>query len=618
MKSFSLKQGCLFLALFWCFWAHGLTCFQKLQNASDLKPSALVSIYLQTDLTGQQRLAVLEALKEKQLILLNSPDHSPLVAQVTTHSPREISLLKGIEQVTQAWTDTLRVWKKGRTWTRPRESLMDNDLPENWRQRQTPLRGMGAATLTQIRQIARDYGVVVVMNRSRPATEELIQKESFLFGGNILYADDLPEDPGLIEIPGLALHLLPNARSLAVRGTLNPLQSRSRVLADLDKVEEMRVFGRYVPDAVAPWITADKVLASSSELLEKRQTALDRVNDFLSNRSPNLSEIRLLNNSLRSFFKLFMDQRPEAFRNFFIKHRNDFATTEAGQQWTNLNFHPSSNARFFYYALKNAKTQASLRGKPLQSEQLGEYFVYQNRMVILRNLLLGGDEVFFQQTLPVRRSRRGNNVEFRVGIFQGRVVASHFRFNMECYPEEAEGAARFVKGIFARLPVKYRTLSAGLDVAQLKDGSFRIIEANFGTNSSFSLPDTIPVYANTALSNFLGRPTPLIRHLNAVFDRGMKAQANALRIARAEQPRDEEEVALRPDDVFEYFRDRYLENWRKTHQTRQTKLKENPYWYLWALLVEAGEHKDEELLSLAQMANDYWLETVSEPWPAFQ
>ncbi len=593
------------VAFLWCVWASALPCFRLLQNASEFNPAALVSIYLDPALSARQRSATLNQLAKHDLILLNQPEHSPLIAQLTLSGPRQISAIPGVAEVTQAQPETLQVWKEGRSWHRVRESLMDNDLSGNWLERATPLRGMGRVTLKQIRQTARDYGVLIVLNRSRPASEAELSKEAFLFGGTVFYADDLPADPGTLEMPGLALHFLPNARSLAVRGTLNPLQSRGKALAEMNKREEMRVFERYAPEAIAPWIPADKLFTTWPGLEQQRVEALNEVNAFLSIRSASLSQVRILNKKLRSFFEMAVATLPDEMRKFFIKHRYDSASMESGQLWNYRNFQAVKNARAFYKALKSAKNETGLRGNLLDNVGFETHWEDDYRLLILRNLLLGGDEVFFQQFLPVRRSHYGNNIEFRVDVFQGRVVGTNFRYNLEYFPEEGEQAARFVAGVFARLPSRYRTLSAGLDVVQLVDGTFRIIEGNFGTASSFCLPDTMPIYANTALSNFLGKPTPLIRYLDSAFAKGLSAQAKVLVDAYADEPDadDDEAVGLTREDIFTYFRDRYVDNWRATPQLSRTMA--TPYQSLRALLFLAGGQNDPGLAYLAQTAADY-------------
>jgi len=183
---------------------------------------------------------------------------------------------------------------------------------------------------------------------------------------------------------------------------------------------------------------------------------------------------------------------------------------------------------------------------------------------LVASLLEHPEHVLIQQKLPIKRTGQNNLMEFRVDVIEGHVGNSSFRYGMEFYPHESEGAAEFVRGFLKKVNGPHRYLSASMDVAMLNDGSYRIIETNTGTDGASVDPALYSYEANVLYSNVLGRRTPMLQEWDKIYRAGLDAQANHLR----KLPSREKDTVSSPEEVADsdfmlMLRARYAEEWAK-------------------------------------------------------
>jgi hypothetical protein len=579
-------------------------CSALLSHAKEFAPERLISIYLRPE--GRDR--TLAELSAHGFIALNRPEASqPVVGLFGEQGPKELSQLNGVESVTASFQDRLATWCNGCQLVQDREIPLDYALAGVYSFRERPQWRTRFRPLDQIRKLAQERGVTVVMNRSRPESEAQIRREEFLFGAPVFYSEDLPEDSGIVHIPGVALHFLPSSRSLAVRGQLNPLQGSSNVHGSLDKIEEMRILRKYAPLAVADSAPAARLIGGET-LVAKRAEAFRRISEFLL-RPRTAWTTRRLKSSLREYLQechnLFSQRFPKGY---YVKWRFDYATRESAQLTTSENFQSPDRINHFVDFIDLAK-QLFPFWETLDHPAI-DAFLYEmtdSRILALHDLLYGGNNVLVQAALPVHISPYKNNIEFRVDVFQGEVVGSDFRSGLELWPNRRDRAEEFIRSVLRGLPTPYRTMSAGFDVVELKDGSFRIVECNVGTRGSFILPDTEIIRANQAISRFLDHPTPLMLELDAAYAGGKESQARYLKqvAATSPHPSNENLVELEKTDVFRYFRDRYFEDWSKQNRSPLSRLGNPLNPQLKALATEAGLDKNKWVNALISTVVGY-------------
>lgn len=532
----------------------------------------------------------------------NPQNRYTLVGMATETSPEALSQIPGVRIVTQAKEGQQTVWRDGIATTTP-DVALDWDPAHRWRQMEKPVRGTQKRPIRELRRMAREEGYVLVLDRSRPATEEQVRQEEFLFGGPIFYSNDLPNFPPTVPLRGVAIHYNPMHRSLAVRGELNPTIGYGTTHGTFDKVEEMRVFRQYAPEDIAASSDFSDVFAKRPELEAARADLAKRVREYLVS-EPASSRTKELKKKLSDFLNSVHEAaRTEHPDGYFLKSSEDWATTESDQLITSDTFSPGDYADTFLYFLSGLRGKPNphrnLRGHVLESENSFIYMVH--------DLVSGGQTALLQGKLPVKESTQGNNIEFRVDVFQGEVVNSTFRMGYEAYPKEQREAADFVRKFLAKFPDRIRYMSAGFDVVQLKDGSYKIIESNAGTASSMALPDTYPITANIALSNFLGRRTPLMVELDKAYAGGVDARAKYLGQLKSRQKNWPSDVSLPADEVLVYFRDKAIADFEKLSPRDRANPKNDPYLVLAELLKHPDSPSGKNLWDLAYTAHEYWL-----------
>jgi hypothetical protein len=287
----------------------------------------------------------------------------------------------------------------------------------------------------------------------------------------------------------------------------------------------------------------------------------------------------------------------------FLKWKNDAATREGDQMMTTFSSDPQTIAQAFLSDLKSVKGHFE-GAKSLDNPALLEALVEQNdsRSMLVYSLLEEPRAVLVQQKLDVAKSPSGSIMEFRVDVLGGHVSNALFRSGYDYFPEEAQGAQRFVKRFLDKVPERYKYMSGGFDVVMLKNGEYRIIETNPGTMSAMISPDTYPIDANTAFSNLLGRPTPLMQSLEKLYKDGVDAQAAQIRKLRKNVETKASLKDIPQDDLMFWLRDRYMQDFRKnpTRENGQkilSKLRE--------LIAKANKKNDDDFQELYKSAADY-------------
>jgi hypothetical protein len=156
-------------------------------------------------------------------------------------------------------------------------------------------------------------------------------------------------------------------------------------------------------------------------------------------------------------------------------------------------------------------------------------------------------------------------MEFRIDFIDGEAVHGRHRFGHEYLPDEIRAAKEFLNDFFRHAPPELRQLAGGADVARLVDGSYLIIEFNFGGSSGTLMPHFFIVESNLYISALQGKPTPLIQSFEATFKQGTGAQNTYLKsLTRERFVWEKKNLSdLSAVEAGQWFRDKHLQNWQK-------------------------------------------------------
>jgi hypothetical protein len=392
-----------------------------------------------------------------------------------------------------------------------------------------------------------------------------------LYGARIFFAGDLPADAGMVHLPGVVLHIGPGMHALKVRGDSNPLLGQGQLLGQIDKVTEARWILSVDPKGMAPSLSWQEVLehqGGASSKFEAMDKSLRRdIEAFLAGKSE-VSRGQLESRVSAAIRECFSVSEREYPPGAYIKWRYDYATRESGGIVTTFDSDPGEMARVYVKDLVALRERHGSRmpiANPSIDKELSE-----SKSIIANSVIARPQDILVQQKLPLRETKLGRMMEFRVDVFDGHVVNTTVRSGFEYYPDEAAAAREKVRSFMEKNEGRYRYFTGGFDVALLDDGaakpspkSARIIETNPGSRSLNIDPTGSPVDANKALANFLGRPTPVLSEFEFAYEQGTEAQISLLKDFPGSPKNINIFSAMPAYEGLIWLRDRTMEDWRR-------------------------------------------------------
>lgn len=453
------------------------------------------------------------------------------------------------------------------------------DLDESWRRFEADF-DLTPVSDTQW-QAAADAGLWQIYSGPRPRSKAALEALEKFHGTKLLFVGE-GTDAGVV--PGLLLQPADvggeSTSLMQGRGLVNPHRFRGLLLPLVsDKYSEYLITEAVQPGFMAKTETYGS-LAEAGVLAEEwieakaafksRLTAASRRGSFTDDERRALShELQLV---LRRFFHAVRGQFPEGA---FFKNFGDFGTADLGTQVTSFSTSPKSLAGQFLRRFETTMVEGGSRvrrggfGSGAFQEALASDPWEMGTKFVLK-LLTDPDRILVQSRVRIARTEQGFKREFRVELVQGRVVYAKTRFTHEYDPEGCAEAERVVREFFARAPEALRTLSGGVDVAQLRDGRWVVMEYNFGSASGTYAPGYFPIQSNELMSRLQGRPTALIQELRALAAQPLAAQQEFLR-SRPVQKEKWWKQGLGDISAYEYarwLRDERLRRWRSGEDPR--------------------------------------------------
>ena len=490
------------------------------------------------------------------------------VGEVDPISAAQLSRVEGVASITRESSDGIDIWRDGK---KSRLVVPEDYEPETdaqlWNGLRAPVRGTPPRDLPAIRQMAREKGVTIVISSRRPATQAMIRDIEELWGARVFFAGDLTESSSLVEIPGVVLHIEPSPKSLEVQGELNILLGKDKMLGKLNKVTESYWVRAIDPNAMAPALRASELLLKQggSAYSKQRRKLNAQVRRFLQTRD--FSALADIQQDTQAYLSHVIEKSNAEYESgAFIKGKDDYATREGDAIFTTGSMQPGKMALEYIKKLRSFVEESKKR-TPIEPDRLDLYFRDDATppAVMTHNLIMHPEDVLIQQKLDIAKTDADNLMEFRVDVFDGHVVNSSFRYGLEYFPEEAQGAGKMVQRFFNRAPKAARYFTGGLDVCMLKDGTFKIIETNPGAQSSFINAATYPISANEALSKLLGKRTPLLKKLDEIYSNGPTAQVQFLMTLGVREADGLTSIRdITKFDFLSWLRDRYLDEWTRT------------------------------------------------------
>ena len=409
-----------------------------------------------------------------------------------------------------------------------------------WESLQSPNTGTRTRGLKELQKIANRDGLFVVVPEKTPTTEG--EKEFFekLYGVPVVFAGDYEGKKTFTTLNGLALHP-GNAPELAnrVRGTINPHLGYEKLHHELDnKIVEAEFAKSISKDAMPPFKSAWEVIPKDrlSEFDKTRREAMDAILYLLNN--PNVDATRSNEEKIGLLLRRYIEYSRTAFpEGAFLKRIDDSMGMEGGgllntmadektiRNWIKEFIDELGGIQDTISKPKNFdEIRTSADAERLLKNADDPYL----STSVMRALLFEPEKLLIQRTLNPEVSPMGKPLEFRVIFIDGESVYTEPRHSYEYLPEQTKKASEFLTKFFNKAPEKYQYLSGGADVMLDKNGNYYFIEFNFGSQPGGMDPWWTPIYGNQFISALQGKPTPLLKELETVYQLGSKAQIEFL------------------------------------------------------------------------------------------
>lgn len=448
----------------------------------------------------------------------------------------------------------------------PAEAALDEALWKKLRSPQTTPRARG---LKSLREVIKREGLFIATNDAADAAFERLHGAPGLterarngvpaqVKGVVLHPGSVGEGPGKLN---------------DVRGTINPHLGWGNLHGLL---ENNKFLEYHLAEAIQPGImahtenfaslTKDGVFTPAfGEKLAEMRRRIDTT--IAGQRALTAAEGTALTEGLTELLDvMFKDLRGWFPEGAYLKGFGDFGTADLGTQITTFSTPAKALATEFVRRLNTALSE-KFRGTTLAAADV-QKLMLKNQWEIagafVNKLLVNEKGMLAQSRVKIAKTAMGMPLEFRVDFLDGEPVSSRCRFTTEYLAEESRQAAAVLTQFFEKAPEEMRYLSGGADIARLEDGSWVIVEFNFGNTSGTLSPRYFPIESNLLISSIKGTPTPLIAELENVFSTGAGAQTAYLKKLKHVRPLFWKAYGLEDLSVAEagkYFRDRELDAW---------------------------------------------------------
>src|SRR5690606_22656371 len=118
------------------------------------------------------------------------------------------------------------------------------------------------------------------------------------------------------------------------------------------------------------------------------------------------------------------------------------------------------------------------------------------------------EPIIFQERLQIARTPLNETYEFRVDFLDCEPMNSFPRYTQE-YLNDGAIAEMVLREFCKRAPQEFQYMSGGADVAKLSDGTWKIIEFNFGANSGGMDPYLYTIPYHNMISRLTGTTSEL-------------------------------------------------------------------------------------------------------------
>ncbi|MBF0316088.1 MAG: aldehyde dehydrogenase family protein [Oligoflexia bacterium] len=364
-------------------------------------------------------------------------------------------------------------------------------------------------------------------------------------------------------------------------GEINPNQGYGYLVPLMkDRVIEYRVTNAISPGLMPKSeVYADFEREIPRELTEKMQNARQELNEYVvgtqlagSSGAKSREELKekvksTLKEVITELFTFVQSRHPMGT---YVKNYGESTTGDLGIQMTTFHYNPNNIVNQFMdrleVALSETKERLTSFDQPLLQQQMMKAH-YETGTKVLSSLMTNPAELLFQERVKLAKTDLGFIREIRVDFMDGEPVSAHPRYSHEYMREDEEEAKAVIRNFFAKAPEYYRYLSGGADVAKTEEGKWVIIELNTGANSGSAVPFVFPIERHRYISTLQGKNTPFLEKLERLFASSLEEQRNFLQSIPASAEEEKwQKFNIGETSLAEYakwFRDRYLDEWRK-------------------------------------------------------
>ncbi|MBF0298089.1 MAG: aldehyde dehydrogenase family protein [Oligoflexia bacterium] len=429
------------------------------------------------------------------------------------------------------------------------------NISSNWKMLIQPQREVRAHGLDAIRKVIKKDGLTFVVNcKWFHITHEEIEK---MYGGKVIcWDEDWKLGTKFTTIKGVALHNAGIGAEISslnkFRGEINPHLGYGMLPTMLeDRTIEFQTTESIWPHIMPRSITYDELIEKDIIKEEIEELRIKIQKTLLAKQIDNETK-----KALRSDLKLLVENTLNSIQKYypagaFAKNYNESTTGDLGNQ-----------IKTFHFNSDNIVDQYM---NDVFSQNSDGFTFYHTGTKFINKLINDPDDILFQERVKIAQSDLGFNREIRVDYMDGEPVSARGRYSHEYSREDEEEAMIVLKKFFERAPEEFQHLSGGADLAKLEDGRWVIIEFNTGANSGSVIPFIFPIETNKFVSKLQEKNTPFIEELETVFKSSIKEQRAYLKSYTTEEER-WQKFSLKDisqAEIGKYFRDRYLDEWRK-------------------------------------------------------
>lgn len=424
--------------------------------------------------------------------------------------------------------------------------------------------------LQHLREVARTGGLRLLLGNEDPSTNKKEQL-SYLWGLPVVSAPLKPREAPT-QFSGVLLHPSDVGEEITnfnrARGELNPHMPYRDLLIPFaySKLNEYTLVRAVDPKMMGTAEIYQDLIQSRRlpvEIESKREKIAQKIN--LAMKAKDLTQLAPQSALARDLFQ-YMEELFTHIRHLFpqgvyFKNYGEYGTADMGTQITSFSTPPRQVAEEFLRRVSWVVTQ-----RPGRTQQLGDLEViplmehanWEMGTRFVFQLLKNPDQLMFQYRMKIAKTQMGHPKEFRVDFIDGEAVHSRPRFSPEYLLPESQEAARAFNEFFKKVPHELRTLSGGADVAKLEDGSWTIIEFNFGPYSGTFTPHYFTFDYHQMISFIAGQPTQWLSEMQNVAKGGFESRAQYLQKLKYVRPLFEKKEPFEELSVYEvvrFFRD---------------------------------------------------------------